>query len=49
MSATLMDGTGLAKRIKAGLKEEAAAFAAAQGVPPALAVLRIGDDEAAAG
>lgn len=49
MSAQLLDGAGLAKRIKADLKTQAAEFEAAQGMRPALAVVRIGDDEAAAG
>lgn len=49
MSAQLLDGSELAKRLKAALARDAAAFAAENGVVPTLAVLRIGDDEAAAG
>lgn len=49
MSVQLFDGTGSAKRIKAGLKAEIAAYEQANGACPALAVVRIGDDEAAAG
>ncbi|RIK50546.1 MAG: bifunctional 5,10-methylene-tetrahydrofolate dehydrogenase/5,10-methylene-tetrahydrofolate cyclohydrolase [Chloroflexi bacterium] len=49
MSAQLLDGSGLAKRIKAGLKAEIGAFEQTHGDCPALAVVRIGDDEAAAG
>ncbi len=49
MSAQLLDGAGLAKRIKAGIKSEIAAFDQAHSDCPALAVVRIGDDEAAAG
>lgn len=49
MSAQLLDGSGLAKRIKAGLKAEIEAFEQIHGDCPALAVVRIGDDEAAAG
>ena len=48
MSAQLLDGNALAKRVKAGVKEQVEALIAT-GVTPALAVLRIGDDEAAAG
>ena len=49
MSAHLMDGNALSKSLKAQIKEEAAAFATAHGVTPTLAVVRIGEDEAAAG
>ncbi|MEX1018473.1 MAG: bifunctional 5,10-methylenetetrahydrofolate dehydrogenase/5,10-methenyltetrahydrofolate cyclohydrolase [Litorilinea sp.] len=49
MSAELLDGSGLAKRLKAELARDAAAFAAENGVIPTLAVVWIGDDEAAAG
>jgi methylenetetrahydrofolate dehydrogenase (NADP+)/methenyltetrahydrofolate cyclohydrolase len=49
MSAQLFDGTGSAKRIKAALKAEIAAYEQAHTSCPALAVVRIGDDEAAAG
>jgi methylenetetrahydrofolate dehydrogenase (NADP+)/methenyltetrahydrofolate cyclohydrolase len=49
MSAVLLDGTGLSKRIKARVQEEAGVFTVQHGVAPTLAVVRIGDDEAAAG
>ena len=49
MSAQLLDGNTLAKSVKAQVKEEVAAFASAHGVAPALAVVQIGEDEAAAG
>lgn len=49
MSAQLLDGAGLAKQIKAGLKTEIAAYEGEHGACPALAVVRIGDDPAAAG
>lgn len=49
MSATLLDGNALSKTLKAQIKEDAASFAAQHGVTPTLAVVRIGDDEAAAG
>ncbi len=49
MSAHLLDGAGLARRLKAELKAEIEAFAAAHGVTPTLAVLQVGDDEAASG
>lgn len=49
MSAQLLDGAGLAKRIKAGLKAEIDIFEQEQDMCPALAVVRIGADEAAAG
>jgi methylenetetrahydrofolate dehydrogenase (NADP+)/methenyltetrahydrofolate cyclohydrolase len=49
MSARLLDGSGLAKQVKARLKDEVAAFAERHGAAPALAVVRAGDDEAAAG
>jgi len=49
MSAQALDGSGLAKEIKAGIKAQVAALAAQRGVTPTLAVVRIGDDEAAAG
>lgn len=49
MSATLLDGSGLAKAIKAQLKDEIAAFTAQADLAPTLGVVRIGDDEAAAG
>ncbi len=48
MSAQLLDGLALAKQMKAELKMT---FASAKksGLTPTLAVLRVGDDEAAAG
>ncbi len=49
MSAQLLDGSALAKEIKAGLKEEVAAFAQEYDATPTLAVLRVGSDESAAG
>lgn len=49
MSAQLLDGNALGKRIKNRIKEEAELFAVQHGMQPALAVVRIGDDEAAAG
>ncbi len=49
MSAQLLDGKGLAKRIKAELKETIAQLQEQHRVAPTLAVLRVGDDPAAAG
>lgn len=49
MSAQLLDGNALSKSIKALIKEDASAFAAEHGIAPTLAVVQIGDDEAAAG
>src|SRR5690606_40314254 len=49
MSAQLLDGNALSKTLKAEIKEEVAAFVSQNGLAPTLAVLRIGDDEAAAG
>lgn len=49
MSASLLDGTALAKEIKLGLKEEIGAFAQEFDATPTLAVLRVGGDESAAG
>ncbi|MCC9076996.1 bifunctional 5,10-methylenetetrahydrofolate dehydrogenase/5,10-methenyltetrahydrofolate cyclohydrolase [Litorilinea aerophila] len=49
MSARLLDGAGLARQLKAELKAEIEAFVAAHGVTPTLAVLQVGDDEAASG
>jgi methylenetetrahydrofolate dehydrogenase (NADP+) / methenyltetrahydrofolate cyclohydrolase len=46
--AQRLDGSALAKRLKGGLAEDAAGFAAENGVPVTLAVVRIGNDEAAA-
>ena len=48
-TAQLLDGRGLAKRLKATLKDEIAAFKVASDVVPTLAILRVGDDGAAAG
>jgi methylenetetrahydrofolate dehydrogenase (NADP+) / methenyltetrahydrofolate cyclohydrolase len=49
MSATRLDGSGLAKRVKASIADDITQFTAAAGITPTLAVVRIGDDEAAAG
>jgi methylenetetrahydrofolate dehydrogenase (NADP+)/methenyltetrahydrofolate cyclohydrolase len=49
MSAHLLDGNALSKSLKAEIKEEVAAFASRHGATPTLAVVRIGEDEAAAG
>ena len=49
MNAKLLDGNALSKQIKAELQAEITAYSAAQGAPPTLAVVRVGDDEAAAG
>jgi len=49
MSATLLRGTDLAKRRKATLKEAVNRFQQEEQVAPTLAILRVGDDEAAAG
>ena len=49
MSAQLLDGKGLAKRIKAELKETIAQLQEQHQVAPTLAVMRVGDDPAAAG
>src|SRR4051812_23757240 len=49
MSAQLLDGNALAKSVKAQIKEEVAAFATEHGIAPTLAVIQIGEDEAAAG
>jgi methylenetetrahydrofolate dehydrogenase (NADP+)/methenyltetrahydrofolate cyclohydrolase len=49
MSAQLLDGNALSKTLKAQIKDEVATFAAEFGMTPTLAVLRIGEDEAAAG
>lgn len=49
MSAQLLDGNALSKAIKVDLKEKVALFAAAHGLAPMLAVLRVGSDEASAG
>ena len=49
MSAQRLDGNALAKKLKAQIKEQVAAFVAAHEIVPTLAVMRIGDDSAAAG
>lgn len=49
MSAQILDGNVLSKAMKAEVKDDVAAFAAKHGVTPTLAVVRIGEDEAAAG
>jgi len=49
MSAQLLDGSALAKQVKAEIKQQVETLAAGRGVTPTLAVVRIGDDEAAAG
>src|SRR5690606_18826922 len=49
MSAQLLDGNALSKTLKAEIKEEVAAFVSQNGLAPTLAVVRIGEDEAAAG
>ena len=48
MTAERLNGSALSKGIKAELKQEIADFAARTGVAPALAVLRVGDDDASA-
>jgi methylenetetrahydrofolate dehydrogenase (NADP+) / methenyltetrahydrofolate cyclohydrolase len=49
MSAQLLNGTALANERKATLKNEVTLFQQSHGLPPTLAVLRVGDDEAAVG
>jgi methylenetetrahydrofolate dehydrogenase (NADP+) / methenyltetrahydrofolate cyclohydrolase len=49
MSAELLDGNGLSKQLKAQIKEDVTTFAAQHGVTPTLAVVRIGEDDAAGG
>ena len=49
MSTQLLNGNDLAKTRKAELKANVALFQQAHGVTPTLAILRVGDDEAAAG
>ncbi len=49
MSAQLLDGNALAKQVKAEIKAQVEKLVAERGVTPTLAVVRIGDDEAAAG
>ncbi|MBX3010720.1 MAG: bifunctional 5,10-methylenetetrahydrofolate dehydrogenase/5,10-methenyltetrahydrofolate cyclohydrolase [Caldilineaceae bacterium] len=49
MTAQLLSGSDLAKSRKATLKAQVATFQQMHGVTPTLAILRVGDDEAAAG
>lgn len=49
MSAQLLDGNALSKSLKTHIKEDVELFRAQHEVAPTLAVVRIGDDEAAAG
>jgi methylenetetrahydrofolate dehydrogenase (NADP+) / methenyltetrahydrofolate cyclohydrolase len=49
MTAQFVSGTELAKSRKAELKAQVAAFHQAHAMTPTLAILRVGDDEAAAG
>ena len=49
MSAQLLDGNALSKTVKAQIKDEVSAFVVQYGLTPTLTVVRIGDDEAAAG
>jgi methylenetetrahydrofolate dehydrogenase (NADP+) / methenyltetrahydrofolate cyclohydrolase len=49
MTAHLINGSELAKSRKATLKSAVATFQQTHGVVPTLAILRVGDDEAAAG
>lgn len=49
MTAHLLTGSELAKTRKAEVKASVAAFQQTHGVTPTLAILRVGDDEAAAG
>lgn len=49
MSAQLLNGNELAKIRKTALKANVVAFQQTHGVTPTLAILRVGDDEAAAG
>ena len=49
MSAQLLHGNALSKKIKGQVKAEVAAFVAQHNIVPTLAVMRIGDDGAAAG
>ena len=47
MSATLLSGSDLAKERRAALKEAVNNFRTHHHVTPTLAILRVGDDEAA--
>ena len=49
MSAQLLDGKNGSKLLREAVKADLAAAAAAQGIVPTLAVMRVGDDEASAG
>ncbi len=49
MSAQLLDGNALSKSLKARIKEDVERLRAEDDVTPTLAVVRIGDDDAAAG
>jgi methylenetetrahydrofolate dehydrogenase (NADP+)/methenyltetrahydrofolate cyclohydrolase len=49
MTAEKLNGSSLSKSIKNDLAQEVSEFAAATGVMPTLAVLRVGDDSASAG
>lgn len=49
MSAQLLNGTAFANQLKAELKTQVAHFQESHALLPTLAVLRVGDDEAAAG
>ena len=44
----MLDGKALAKRLREELKEKFAAFTAARGYAPTVAIFRIGSDEASA-
>lgn len=46
MTAQIIDGKALSAKVKAGLKEEAAALVAKHGRPPGIAVVRVGEDPA---
>jgi methylenetetrahydrofolate dehydrogenase (NADP+)/methenyltetrahydrofolate cyclohydrolase len=48
VSAEILDGKGLARRVRKGLKERAAELAEKHGRPPGLAVVLVGDDPASA-
>jgi methylenetetrahydrofolate dehydrogenase (NADP+) / methenyltetrahydrofolate cyclohydrolase len=49
VSAQLLDGKNGSKLLREAVKADLAAAAAAQGIVPTLAVMRVGDDEASAG
>jgi methylenetetrahydrofolate dehydrogenase (NADP+)/methenyltetrahydrofolate cyclohydrolase len=46
MTAQLIDGKALAAKVRASLKDDAAAILKQHGRPPGIAVVRVGDDEA---